>query len=123
MTAHIPRRILYRTLADACGGQLRHLAEIERSPRRPGHGHPAESKEVGRANRSARLRHLADEFDRRVGDPVYYKRADVPAAAAGLIVALAYGHASALDSLREIAAPGALDGLIAGDLVAISERI
>lgn len=122
--AGIPRRLAYRGLADACGGQARHFEGFARRVRTA--REPQDLKVHGRLNRAKLLRAQAATLSRWVGDPDRYRGA-IDAAAFGYLVALAYGHAEALAELRAELAdqgrPGLIDGLGAADIVEIAARI
>lgn len=124
----IPRRLVFRVLADALGGQVRHLEGLpsQTRRRRPGAA-AAVSKQLGRSSRWERLRSQASTFSLWIGDPAHYQGQPIDAAVVGYLVALAYGHSDALAELRaelaDLGSPGLVDGTDARDLVEIVRRL
>lgn len=125
--APIPRRLVFRALADALGGQARHLEGMSPGRSRARRATAGGAAKSGRAMRAARLAAQASEFSRWVGDPARYQGAGIDAAIVGYLIALAYGHAEAMVELRaelaDLGRPGVLDGVAIDDLITIMERL
>jgi hypothetical protein len=125
--APIPRRLVFRALSDALGGQARHFATLgERTARRRAGAVTSEAKAFGRGLRADRLRQQADHVGRWVGDPARYQGPGLDAAVFGYLMALAYSHAEARPELdaevRSLGLPD-LQDLHNDDIVAIVERL
>lgn len=126
--APIPRRLVYRILADALDGQVRHFAALPARSQviRPGSA-VADSKQIGRDGTIVRLREQSGSIRLWIGDPRRYRGPGVDAAVLGYLVALAYGHSDALPELvaelTDLGHGDLLRDLGARDLVEITARL
>jgi hypothetical protein len=114
--ALIPRRLVYRALAQALHGQARVVAgrTSERSGdrRSPGAREHAVEKDPKRSRKADDLRIQAGELTRRVGDPRHYQSPGLDPSLLGWLCALAIGYTQARGEIERLAGPGVMGGSI-----------
>lgn len=127
----IPRRLAFRALADALGGQARRLESLtpgrSAGRRGPDAAAGAESKREARLRAARELRVKADVLTGWASDDAACRSDGLDAAILGYLVAISYDHGPALAELREELAeagrPGLIDGLKSYELLRIVARI
>ncbi len=123
----IPRRLVYRVLAQVVHGQARVVAgrTVGRSVKRRGLAHQANAlaKEEGREDQSHDLCVQANELTRRIGDPSHYQGPGVDPALLGWLSALALGHTAARAEIEQLAGPGVMAGVDWLDMPMVLDRL
>ncbi len=123
----IPRRLVYRVLAQVVHGQARAIAgrtagrTLKRRPE--AHQGDAAVRQEDRHDHAHDLRVQADELTRRIGDPAHYHGAGVDPALLGWLAVLALGHTEARAEIARIAGPGTTDGVDWLDMPLVVDRL
>lgn len=127
----IPRKLVFRTLADVCDSQCRLLVdklqphlEVRRSIQsREG----AKAKAEGRRNRAARLHRDVTMLRTWINDKARCNRPTIDAAVFGYIVGTAYSDAESFKELKaeleSLGHVGMFNGLTVDDLITIVDQL
>jgi hypothetical protein len=125
--ALIPRRLVYRALAQVLHGQARTVAgrTAGRSVNRRGLAHQANAaaKEEDRHDQADDLRIQAGELTRRVGDPRHYQGPGLDPSLLGWLCALAIGYTQARGEIERLAGPGVMAGVDWLDMPLVLDRL
>jgi hypothetical protein len=126
----IPRKLVFRILANVLGGHARQLAgRAQGSVRRRGAQavEGALSKGEQQQILASDVMSQADELGGWIGDDSKCSGPDLPAELVGHLCALALGHGYAVPEVRRIAnglaGPGVLDGVDFRDIPAVVSRL
>ncbi len=123
----IPRRLVYRVLAQVVHGQARAIAgrtagrTLKRRPE--AHQGDAAVRQEDRHDHAHDLRVQADELTRRIGDPSHYQGPGVDPALLGWLSALALGHTAARAEIEQLAGPGVMAGVDWLDMPMVLDRL
>ena len=125
--ALIPRRLVYRALAELLHGQAGAL-EGRTAGLSGAHGGPearahAAAKLAARRRKAAELRYQAVELSRRVGAPECYRGPGLDPALLGWLCALALGCVEAKAEIERLAGPGVMEGVDWPDLPMVCDRL